>query len=175
MVGALLCWKLLCFKSIASVWSSTSWDRQSAGKWEAAGNQPNVVCTRLPPVNMHHGKLTYTYTSVQCILLNIDYLNGITNFSLDVHSTCSISTLIVVAPVNLDVFLKLHLGKRKHWAFNVYDIFQVSVVEMRSWTPVCTLKPESKLGMLMCMKMWQVRVMTLPYICPEVCLGKKIT
>ncbi|KAL1273832.1 hypothetical protein QQF64_026646, partial [Cirrhinus molitorella] len=32
---------------------------------------------------------------------------------------------------------------------------EVSVVEMRSWTPVCTLKPDSKLGMLMCMKMWQ--------------------
>ncbi|XP_051552696.1 guanine nucleotide-binding protein subunit beta-like protein 1 isoform X1 [Myxocyprinus asiaticus] len=31
----------------------------------------------------------------------------------------------------------------------------VSVVEMRSWTPVCTLKSDSKLGMLMCMKMWQ--------------------
>uniref|UniRef100_A0A8C1ZRA2 Guanine nucleotide binding protein (G protein), beta polypeptide 1-like n=1 Tax=Cyprinus carpio TaxID=7962 RepID=A0A8C1ZRA2_CYPCA len=32
---------------------------------------------------------------------------------------------------------------------------EVSVVEVRSWTPVCTLKPDSKLGMLMCMKMWQ--------------------
>ncbi|XP_043094108.1 guanine nucleotide-binding protein subunit beta-like protein 1 [Puntigrus tetrazona] len=32
---------------------------------------------------------------------------------------------------------------------------EVSVVEMRSWTPVCSLKPDSKLGMLMCMKMWQ--------------------
>ncbi|XP_059404674.1 guanine nucleotide-binding protein subunit beta-like protein 1 [Carassius carassius] len=33
---------------------------------------------------------------------------------------------------------------------------EVSVVEMRSWTPVCTLKPDSKLGMLMCVKMWQM-------------------
>uniref|UniRef100_A0A671NMQ7 Guanine nucleotide binding protein (G protein), beta polypeptide 1-like n=1 Tax=Sinocyclocheilus anshuiensis TaxID=1608454 RepID=A0A671NMQ7_9TELE len=35
---------------------------------------------------------------------------------------------------------------------------EVCVVEMRSWTPVCTLKPDSTLEMLMCMKMWQVRV-----------------
>ncbi|RXN30804.1 guanine nucleotide-binding subunit beta 1 isoform X3 [Labeo rohita] len=33
---------------------------------------------------------------------------------------------------------------------------EVSVVEMRSWTPVCSLKPDSKLGMLMCMKIWQM-------------------
>lgn len=39
---------------------------------------------------------------MQCILLNIDYLEVITNFSLNVHSTCSISTLIVVTPVNLE-------------------------------------------------------------------------
>lgn len=32
---------------------------------------------------------------------------------------------------------------------------EVRVVDMRSWTLVCTLKPDSKLGMLMCMKMWQ--------------------
>ncbi|KAI7812333.1 guanine nucleotide-binding protein subunit beta-like protein 1 isoform X1 [Triplophysa rosa] len=32
---------------------------------------------------------------------------------------------------------------------------EVSVVEMKSWTQVCTLKPDLKLGMLMCMKMWQ--------------------
>uniref|UniRef100_A0A8C2KIW8 Guanine nucleotide binding protein (G protein), beta polypeptide 1-like n=1 Tax=Cyprinus carpio TaxID=7962 RepID=A0A8C2KIW8_CYPCA len=41
---------------------------------------------------------------------------------------------------------------------------EVSVVEVRSWTPVCTLKPDSKLGMLMCMKMWQVRVTAVCYI-----------
>lgn len=41
---------------------------------------------------------------------------------------------------------------------------EVSVVEMRSWTPVCTLKPDSKLGMLMCVKMWQVRGTAVCYI-----------
>ncbi|NP_001013526.1 guanine nucleotide-binding protein subunit beta-like protein 1 [Danio rerio] len=32
---------------------------------------------------------------------------------------------------------------------------EVSVVEMSSWTQVCSLKPDSNLGMLMSMKMWQ--------------------
>lgn len=32
---------------------------------------------------------------------------------------------------------------------------EVNVVEMKNWTQVCTLKPDLKLGMLMCMKMWQ--------------------
>uniref|UniRef100_A0A8C2KKK5 Guanine nucleotide binding protein (G protein), beta polypeptide 1-like n=1 Tax=Cyprinus carpio TaxID=7962 RepID=A0A8C2KKK5_CYPCA len=45
---------------------------------------------------------------------------------------------------------------------------EVSVVEVRSWTPVCTLKPDSKLGMLMCMKMWQVRVTAVCYISVDV-------
>lgn len=99
MVVALLCWKLLCFKSIASVWSPTSQDlmRQSAGKWEAAGNQPNVGCTRLPPVNMHHGKLTEQLSNshlCSAFFLKLIFLY----FSMDVQSTCSTSALIVVTP-----------------------------------------------------------------------------
>lgn len=136
MVMALLCWKLLClfyfFLSFASFWSQTSQDlmRLSAWKREAAGNQPNVGCTRLPPVNMHHGKLTGQLTNAHMCRafvksVNIDYLEDITHFSIDVripsgkdwrevitncesltkclyhlgvHSTCSISALIVVTP-----------------------------------------------------------------------------
>ncbi|TRY97345.1 hypothetical protein DNTS_031685 [Danionella cerebrum] len=35
------------------------------------------------------------------------------------------------------------------------DMEEVSVVEMKSWTQVCSLRPDTKLGMLMSMKMWQ--------------------
>ncbi|TRY60270.1 hypothetical protein DNTS_030940 [Danionella cerebrum] len=36
------------------------------------------------------------------------------------------------------------------------DMEEVSVVEMKSWTQVCSLRPDTKLGMLMSMKMWQL-------------------
>lgn len=33
---------------------------------------------------------------------------------------------------------------------------QIKIIELPSKTPVCTLVPEAKLGMVMCIKLWQV-------------------
>ncbi|MBN3298904.1 GNB1L protein, partial [Amia calva] len=55
--------------------------------------------------------------------------------------------------------LDLHTG---HWllALPGADTTEVKVIDLPSKVPVCTLKPDTKLGMLMCVKLWQVRCST---------------
>ena len=43
------------------------------------------------------------------------------------------------------------------WRLTVRSVpLQVKVVELPGKTPVCSLVPDAKLGMVMCLKLWQV-------------------
>lgn len=40
----------------------------------------------------------------------------------------------------------------------VMCFLQIKIIELPSKTPVCTLVPDAKLGMVMCIQLWQVSV-----------------